>query len=143
MIRRPPRSTLFPYTTLFRSRSRAGRARLDRRRLPPVPEPPGAGGAAALAHAVRAAAALDPAPPAEHLRLPLRGFRVRGLPASCADPRAGGRVSRPDAREEAPPIELRESPLHGLGVFATARIERGRRIVGSPGERITHAQARR
>src|SRR5437016_12089505 len=26
MIRRPPRSTLFPYTTLFRSRSRRGRA---------------------------------------------------------------------------------------------------------------------
>src|SRR5687768_18186513 len=25
MIRRPPRSTLFPYTTLFRSRSRGGR----------------------------------------------------------------------------------------------------------------------
>src|SRR5256885_5395123 len=30
MIRRPPRSTLFPYTTLFRSRS--GRSRLRRRR---------------------------------------------------------------------------------------------------------------
>src|SRR5256885_12689485 len=27
MVRRPPRSTLFPYTTLFRSRSRAGEAR--------------------------------------------------------------------------------------------------------------------
>src|SRR5687767_15329602 len=27
MIRRPPRSTLFPYTTLFRSRPRARRAR--------------------------------------------------------------------------------------------------------------------
>src|SRR6266496_6085311 len=27
MIRRPPRSTLFPYTTLFRSRSRANRRR--------------------------------------------------------------------------------------------------------------------
>src|SRR5258708_28810598 len=26
MIRRPPRSTLFPYTTLFRSRGSAGRA---------------------------------------------------------------------------------------------------------------------
>src|SRR5260221_4985844 len=26
MIRRPPRSTLFPYTTLFRSRQRIGRA---------------------------------------------------------------------------------------------------------------------
>src|SRR5260370_14875458 len=30
MIRRPPRSTLFPYTTLFRSRRK-------RRRAPPVP----------------------------------------------------------------------------------------------------------
>src|SRR5256885_9971176 len=28
MIRRPPRSTLFPYTTLFRSRCRQGAARL-------------------------------------------------------------------------------------------------------------------
>src|SRR2546422_8207126 len=28
MIRRPPRSTLFPYTTLFRSRSSFGRATL-------------------------------------------------------------------------------------------------------------------
>src|SRR3989454_5656040 len=34
MIRRPPRSTLFPYTTLFRSRPRAARRR--RRRGPPV-----------------------------------------------------------------------------------------------------------
>src|SRR5687768_18143455 len=34
MIRRPPRSTLFPYTTLFRSRTpvrRPGRARIGRR----------------------------------------------------------------------------------------------------------------
>src|SRR2546425_7587144 len=30
MIRRPPRSTLFPYTTLFRSRHRGGRHRLVR-----------------------------------------------------------------------------------------------------------------
>src|SRR3712207_9338755 len=29
MIRRPPRSTLFPYTTLFRSRERGGRRRRD------------------------------------------------------------------------------------------------------------------
>src|SRR2546426_7420361 len=44
MIRRPPRSTLFPYTTLFRSRLRASRSSgLSRRRslglsiaLPPV-----------------------------------------------------------------------------------------------------------
>src|SRR5436189_4479369 len=43
MIRRPPRSTLFPYTTLFRSRSkRAQRARADgasvRERKPVVHE---------------------------------------------------------------------------------------------------------
>src|SRR2546430_11594065 len=29
MIRRPPRSTLFPYTTLFRSRVNGGRARAE------------------------------------------------------------------------------------------------------------------
>src|SRR3712207_7855844 len=34
MIRRPPRSTLFPYTTLFRSRQqRVGRALGDRERV--------------------------------------------------------------------------------------------------------------
>src|SRR2546422_2433178 len=35
MIRRPPRSTLFPYTTLFRSDVRAGVARLSRRGVRP------------------------------------------------------------------------------------------------------------
>src|SRR3712207_4340994 len=44
MIRRPPRSTLFPYTTLFRSRARSGRLRgLDgdhaRRGRFPAPRP--------------------------------------------------------------------------------------------------------
>src|SRR6266550_9015610 len=38
MIRRPPRSTLFPYTTLFRSRARAEEARdVGRRLLPRLP----------------------------------------------------------------------------------------------------------
>src|SRR2546422_6603279 len=44
MIRRPPRSTLFPYTTLFRSRRRfvpghspEGRDHLDRRQQRPTP----------------------------------------------------------------------------------------------------------
>src|SRR3712207_8135752 len=38
MIRRPPRSTLFPYTTLFRSQDRpaAARSPLARRRRPVV-----------------------------------------------------------------------------------------------------------
>src|SRR5947199_7974769 len=39
MIRRPPRSTLFPYTTLFRSRDRPARSpALRRRPIPPRPE---------------------------------------------------------------------------------------------------------
>src|SRR5260370_9726281 len=36
MIRRPPRSTLFPYTTLFRSRTSKSFAR----RVPPLPAQP-------------------------------------------------------------------------------------------------------
>src|SRR3712207_8467288 len=34
MIRRPPRSTLFPYTTLFRSRGSRQQVRADRRAAP-------------------------------------------------------------------------------------------------------------
>src|SRR3989442_2657609 len=45
MIRRPPRSTLFPYTTLFRSRSkpRASRAAAEGRRNTPGGAQPRAG----------------------------------------------------------------------------------------------------
>src|SRR2546430_3911827 len=44
MIRRPPRSTLFPYTTLFRSIPRLSRPRTVRRRVnpPPPARPPAA-----------------------------------------------------------------------------------------------------
>src|SRR5260370_25844855 len=50
MIRRPPRSTLFPYTTLFRSRRQAGEPFLPgkqaylRRALRALPAHPGRGG---------------------------------------------------------------------------------------------------
>src|SRR5438477_4180667 len=40
MIRRPPRSTLFPYTTLFRSRRAARGRRRGRRGPPPVRRSP-------------------------------------------------------------------------------------------------------
>src|SRR2546425_8742445 len=36
MIRRPPRSTLFPYTTLFRSQASGSHHRLQGRQLPPA-----------------------------------------------------------------------------------------------------------
>src|SRR5260370_14535220 len=39
MIRRPPRSTLFPYTTLSRSRPRYGACRLHRRNRSRIPPP--------------------------------------------------------------------------------------------------------
>src|SRR3989454_9441614 len=53
MIRRPPRSTLFPYTTLFRSRPRCrnrgdSTTRPVRRSDPPLPAP--SGGAAGAYH---------------------------------------------------------------------------------------------
>src|SRR5256885_16870337 len=52
MIRRPPRSTLFPYTTLFRSDSHVGRGTTFRIYLPSVaadvrPDAPGPNGSAA------------------------------------------------------------------------------------------------
>src|SRR3712207_7099381 len=46
MIRRPPRSTLFPYTTLFRSQPEGGR-RAPRQGGPPDRGQPAGGGAAA------------------------------------------------------------------------------------------------
>src|SRR2546427_1969930 len=39
MIRRPPRSTLFPYTTLFRSRAASPRRQSTRSRRPRAPDP--------------------------------------------------------------------------------------------------------
>src|SRR5690349_23934039 len=42
MIRRPPRSTLFPYTTLFRSPVRPGSGARPREGTPAVPESPAA-----------------------------------------------------------------------------------------------------
>jgi uncharacterized protein len=43
----------------------------------------------------------------------------------------------------APAVEVRASPLHGLGVFARAPIARGTRIFEYLGERVSHAEADR
>src|SRR3712207_7336567 len=48
MIRRPPRSTLFPYTTLFRSDAAPALARADALAARLAPEPPTPGDAAGL-----------------------------------------------------------------------------------------------
>ncbi len=61
--------------------------------------------------------------------------------------RAGRRVPAGGAPRTAvcaaPPVEVRVSPLHGLGVFALAPIERGTRIFEYLGERISHEEADR
>jgi len=44
---------------------------------------------------------------------------------------------------EAPLLEVRDSPLHGLGVFAARRIRKGTRIIEYLGERVSHAEADR
>src|SRR3989442_6858922 len=69
MIRRPPRSTLFPYTTLFRSRTRAERSPPRTGQLRPPP--------AALARPDRAPAPLAPLP-GHHARLPYRASAAGG-----------------------------------------------------------------
>lgn len=40
-------------------------------------------------------------------------------------------------------LEVRRSAVHGLGAFATHRIERGTRIIEYVGERVSHAEADR
>jgi SET domain-containing protein len=42
-----------------------------------------------------------------------------------------------------PLLEVRESPLHGFGVFAARRIGKGTRIIEYLGERVSHAEADR
>src|SRR6266478_3459355 len=88
MIRRPPRSTLFPYTTLFRSRTRGTRRRLDRDlpwhllppsrrvRLPGRVAPRAQGARRDRAAAVRAAAG---GAPAQRRGRPVRPRLFHGL----------------------------------------------------------------
>src|SRR3712207_9458470 len=116
MIRRPPRSTLFPYTTLFRSALGAA-PRLTR----PRPDPRDRAGVRAArgallapAHALRRgrrAGELRALPVPHRAELPLRG-RERGghdpghRPARPPRPRldvAGGSRAVAGLREHAPP----------------------------------------
>jgi SET domain-containing protein len=48
-----------------------------------------------------------------------------------------------EPKRNAPLIEVRESSLHGLGVFAARRIRKGTRIIEYVGERVSHAEADR
>ena len=81
------------------------RLRLGRRRLPPVPQSPGAGRDAARAHAVSAPAARARAQAADALRLRVRRHRVRRLPVPPGAEGAGRGVT----------VRPRRSPVRRAG----------------------------
>lgn len=49
--------------------------------------------------------------------------------------------SRTGAADASPPFAIRESPIQGLGAFATRRIPAGTRLIEYAGERLTPEQA--
>jgi len=48
-----------------------------------------------------------------------------------------------DTGPKSPPIEVRDSSVHGRGVFAARAIKKGERIIEYLGERVTHKEADR
>ena len=48
-----------------------------------------------------------------------------------------------DGEQPVPPVLVRDSNVHGRGVFATRRIEKGERIIEYLGERVSHDEADR
>src|SRR2546430_1602451 len=116
MIRRPPRSTLFPYTTLFRSLGAAGRWTVRRRHLAQRHAPVRRAGAAA-GRARR---------PARRPVLARRGGLLRAArpaPVRWTHPRG----------HPGPPDDRRSPPAHRSPARRAARA--GRSIAASAGER--------
>jgi SET domain-containing protein len=48
-----------------------------------------------------------------------------------------------DSGPKSPPIEVRDSGVHGRGVFSTRAIKKGERIIEYLGERVSHKEADR
>jgi SET domain-containing protein len=71
----------------------------------------------------------------------------RGKPRSSSKSPYRRKLSRKAARQDAsgavPPVVTRNSSIHGRGVYATAAIKKGARIIEYLGERISHAEADR
>src|SRR3989449_8736323 len=111
MIRRPPRSTLFPYTTLFRSHVRAGTGELERQ----------AGeGAREFAVLWQIQGALGDRTDDEHAGQELRACDTIGAVVF----EIGGREGPSDA------IQARDEVLHHPVGFGMARIETHQFAIG-------------
>jgi uncharacterized protein len=50
-------------------------------------------------------------------------------------------MNMPPSSRRTPMIEVRNSRVHGFGVFALRRIRRGTTVIEYTGERVTHAEA--
>src|SRR2546422_11157570 len=102
MIRRPPRSTLFPYTTLFRSIRRALLARIDPVRMPLMH--------LSLATAMEARRADDPETLYEHYLEARQRGRAHSRPTQAA-----GKAARAPAVERAALVYARAPRLSPRG----------------------------
>src|SRR2546426_12478099 len=110
MIRRPPRSTLFPYTTLFRStRGDDPHSALQRRRRP---EP--AAAPAATPRGQVDARRGGPVPP--YHRVPATAVS-RGLHSAGRARRGGRRAAPPAADQEGDPAARRHPPPPAAVLF--------------------------
>src|SRR3989449_4881967 len=112
MIRRPPRSTLFPYTTLFRSPRRIGRetgAALGVELVDGAQEPE----VSLLDQVGKREAAVQVAAGDLHDQAQIRldELRLRGLVAGAGAPRA---LHLPLARQERGPRDLPQGDAEGL-----------------------------
>src|SRR2546425_2474395 len=140
MIRRPPRSTLFPYTTLFRSKARRRREQQEARRLGAVAaENHGLGALPALAlvgvvirHAGGATTAVDVDP--EHVAAGADLAPPGGLGAG------NDREQRRGFRPELAAKELTESAvLAAVAALVRLRRDRHRRGEGMPAQPLRAA----
>src|SRR2546425_5997256 len=134
MIRRPPRSTLFPYTTLFRSRHlglpRPDRARRTRGRSVDGAAPVARGGTGRVGPSRRARSVAhgDPAPA---VRRRVRALRVGHGRGTMSGPDSAVLVGR------VPGVPQRQAPPRARPEDATARARgaRGARHVREPPRR--------
>src|SRR3989449_5464284 len=127
MIRRPPRSTLFPYTTLFRSLGAVGR-RVREKAARRGGRPPRAGPGAELGGPPQVPRGRRRARQAGAAALPRAGRRagaVHRAQPPRADPRRGGSVRRRAAGERRP----------------SGAARRGRRVAFRLPERRRHTRA--
>jgi SET domain-containing protein len=71
----------------------------------------------------------------------VRGPRSKAAGGDRTAERSAGRRAGTAEGAPAAPVVVRRSPFHGLGVFATAPIPKGRRVLEYTGERISHDEA--